>query len=109
MVETATMEQTLAAAHDGVEAIVLDTALDGMNGWEILPLLRRTSPEAHTPVVLLSVDTAKHCTRSPPRERAGQAGRMRTALLGELVRVLCGPGEKARILVVERRCGPGAR
>ena len=52
------MKQTLAAAHKGVEAILLDTSLDGMNGWEILPLLRRLDPEARTPIVLLSVDNS---------------------------------------------------
>ena len=59
MVETTTVEQTLAAAHDGVEAILLDTSLDGMNGWEILPLLRRLNPESRTPVVLLSVENGQ--------------------------------------------------
>ena len=39
--EAATVEQTLSAAQQDAEAILLDTSLDGMNGWEILPLLRR--------------------------------------------------------------------
>ena len=55
VVETTTVEQTVAVAHDGVSAIVLDTTIDGINGWEILPMLRREDPEAHTPVVLLGV------------------------------------------------------
>ena len=49
VIEAATVEQTLAAAHEGVEAILLDTSLDGMNGWEILPLLRRLDPEGPHP------------------------------------------------------------
>ncbi len=49
VVETATVEQTLAAAHEGVEAILLDTSLDGMNGWEILPMLRRLDPRSAHP------------------------------------------------------------
>jgi CheY-like chemotaxis protein len=102
VLETSTVEQTLAAASESVQAILLDTALDGMNGWEILPLLRRLDPESRTPVVLLSVDSAQTRAELP----AGAEGFVskplhEDALLGELARVLCGPGEKARILIVE--------
>jgi PAS domain S-box-containing protein len=102
VVETGNVEQTLAAAHAGVQAILLDTALDGMNGWEILPLLRQLNPEARTPVVLLSVANAKS-----PADWPGEAEGLVTspveedALLSELARVLSVRGEKARILVVE--------
>ncbi len=41
VVEATTVEETLAAAQNGVQAILLDTSLDGMNGWEILRLLKR--------------------------------------------------------------------
>ena len=102
VIETANVEQTLAASHNGVEAILLDTSLDGMNGWEILPLLRRLDPEARTPVVLLSLGET---TPSSPQPIgiAGWVARPlnEDALLVELSRVLCGPGEKARILIVE--------
>jgi len=111
VIETANVEQTLAAAHNGVEAILLDTSLDGMNGWEVLPLLRRLDPEARTPVVLLSVGDPKDPEQLPsgqppagqPLGVAGWVARPlnEDALLGELARVLCGPGEKARILIVE--------
>jgi PAS domain S-box-containing protein len=102
LIETTTVEQTLAAAHQGVDAILLDTSLDGMNGWEILPLLRRLDPEARTPIVLVSVESQ----RSPEDLPAGAEGWVtkplnERALLAELARVLCGPGENARILVVE--------
>jgi PAS domain S-box-containing protein len=102
VIETSTIEQTLAAAAESVQAILLDTALDGMNGWEILPLLRDLDPEARTPIVLLSVDSS----HTPAELPAGAEGFVSTplqeeALLGELARVLCGPGSKARILVVE--------
>jgi PAS domain S-box-containing protein len=102
VVETATVERTLAAAHQGVEAILLDTSLDGMNGWEILPLLRRLDPEARTPVVLLSVENPQG-PGEPPPEVAGRVPKPvhGDEVLSELARVLCGPGEKARILVVE--------
>jgi len=106
VVETSTVEQTLAAAHEGVEAILLDTSLDGMNGWEILPLLRRLDPASRTPIVLLSLEnrqTPRDVPSLPATEIAGWVDRSMSedALLGELARVLCGPGEKARILVIE--------
>jgi PAS domain S-box-containing protein len=106
VIETSTVEQTVTAAHKGVEAVLLDTSLDGMNGWEILPLLRRLDPEARTPVVLLSVDEVRRPGELPNGQPPGVAGWVarplnEDALLGELARVLCGPGEKARILIVE--------
>jgi DNA-binding response OmpR family regulator len=102
VVEASTLEQTLAAALEGVQAILLDTSLDGMNGWEILPLLRRLDPESRTPIVLLSVEEP----RDPDQLPTGAEGLVTApldeeALLGELARVLCLPGEKFRILVVE--------
>ncbi len=102
VVETSTVEQTLAAAGRDVEAILLDTSVDGMNGWQILPLLRRMDPTARTPVVLLSVEG--HRAKSAPHEHAEgwvEEPLDEDALLKELARVLCGPGEKARILVIE--------
>jgi PAS domain S-box-containing protein len=102
VVETTTMEQTVKAAHDGVQAILLDTCLDGMNGWEILPLLRRLDPEARTPVVLLSIDSHQGPTDLPADAEGWVTKPLNEdALLGELARVLGVPGEKMRILVVE--------
>ncbi|HEY1159291.1 MAG TPA: response regulator, partial [Terracidiphilus sp.] len=106
VVEATTVQQTLAAAHEGVQAILLDTSLDGMNGWEILPLLRRMDPADRTPVVLLSVDNRHDLDDLPIGPTAGAAGWVakplhEEALLRELARVLCGTGENARILVVE--------
>jgi PAS domain S-box-containing protein len=102
VVETTTVEETLAAAHEGVEAILLDTSLDGMNGWEILPLLRHLRPQAHTPIVLLSVDRRQDPAVLPGDAEGWVANPLsEDALLGELARVFCGPGETARILVVE--------
>jgi CheY-like chemotaxis protein len=81
-----------------------------MNGWEILPFLRRMDPGSRTPVVLLSVDNRQDPADRPPNlaiaPPAGVAGWVampleEDALLRELARVLCGPGENARILVVE--------
>ncbi len=102
VVETTSVEETLAAAHENVEAILLDTSMDGMNGWEVLPLLRRLRPDARTPIVLLSVDTRQDPAALPSDAEGWVANRLSDdALLRELARVLCGPGENARILIVE--------
>jgi len=102
VVETDSMEQTVAAAHAGVEAILLDTSLDGMNGWAILPLLRHRDPEARTPVVLLSVANQQSPAELPMLAEGWVTKPLvEEALLGELARVLSIPGEKARVLVVE--------
>ena len=106
VIETDTVEQTLAAAHKGVEAILLDTSLDGMNGWQILPKLRRLDPEAKTPIVLLSIENrseSRAVAKIPSGEVEGWVDQpvKEDALLSELARVLCGPGEQARVLVVE--------
>jgi len=102
VVETTSVEQTMAAARNGVEAILLDTSLDGMNGWEILPLLRRKDPESHIPIVLLSVADGEG-GGDLPADAQGMVTKPveEDALLAELARVLCGQGEKARILIVE--------
>ena len=101
VVESTNVEQTVAAAHEGVEAILVDTALDGMNGWEILPLLRQGDPRRRTPIVLLSL--ANQSRAELPAEAEGILVKPieEDTLLAELARVLCGPGEKVRILIVE--------
>ncbi len=100
--EAGSLEQTVAAARPGVAAILLDTTLDGMNGWEILPMLRRYGPASRIPVVLLSVQNALQPGELPEGAEGWVANpHQEDTLLGELARVLCGPGEKARVLVVE--------
>jgi PAS domain S-box-containing protein len=102
VMETATVEETLAAAHKGVDAILLDTSLDGINGWEILARLRCMDPEAHTPVVLLSVESQPALAKLPEGAEGWVATPLEEdALLNELARVFRGQGEKARVLVVE--------
>jgi PAS domain S-box-containing protein len=101
VVEATTVEQTVAAARNGVHAILIDTSLDGMNGWEVLRLLRRPDEERRVPVVLLSV--ASQNPAELPSEAEGLVTKPieEDALLNELARVLSGPGETARILIVE--------
>jgi CheY-like chemotaxis protein len=72
-----------------------------MNGWEILPLLRRLDPERRVPIVLLSV--AGQGPAELPDHSDGWVNKPveEDALLNELARVLCGAGEKARVLVIE--------
>jgi PAS domain S-box-containing protein len=99
--EATTVEEAVAAAGDGVQAILVDASLDGMNGWEILRKLQRPDGERHIPVVLLSV--ANQNPADLPAEAEGWVPKPveEDALLNELARVLCGPGETARVLVIE--------
>lgn len=101
VLEATTVEQTVAAAHEGVEAILVDTSLDGMNGWEVLPLLRQSDPKHRIPIVLLSLASQNRAELPVEAEGVLVKPVEEDALLGELARVLCGPGEKVRILVVE--------
>jgi PAS domain S-box-containing protein len=99
IVETSTVEQTLVAAHDGVEVIVIDGGSRGINGWEMLPQLRRASPESHTPLVLLSLDTQQSAPEGLRNVIAKSINA--PALIAELVRVQGSTSEQARILVVD--------
>ncbi|HTJ29852.1 MAG TPA: PAS domain S-box protein [Acidobacteriaceae bacterium] len=86
----------------GIEAILVDISLDGLNGWEILPRLRLEPAAAGVPIVLLSVDHPNPTIPLP----TGADGWVAQSpddetLLNELARVLSAPGENARILVVE--------
>jgi len=102
VVQTATVEQTLSAARQGVHAILVDTSLDGMNGWAILPLLRRLDTAASTPVVLLSVGDPQSSEALPGGAEGWVAKPLQEdVLLNELARVLCGTADNARILIVE--------
>ena len=103
IVETDTSEQTIHAAHDGVEAIVIDGSFASANGWEVLPQLRRTSPESHTPLVLLSLDHHEALQGEPSNGDGSRA--VEDIALGELARAVAGPGELLRILVVEDDAG----
>ncbi len=102
VVQTGTVEQTLIAARRGAHAILLDTALDGLNGWSILPLLRRTESTAKIPVALLGVEDTKN-PPSPPENAEAVVSEPAegTALLAEMAHVLAGPEEAMRILIVD--------
>ena len=86
----------------GIEAILVDISLDGLNGWEILPRLRLEPAAAGVPIVLLSVD---HPNPSLPLPTGADGWVAQSpddeTLLSELARVLSAPGENARILIVE--------
>ena len=117
VIETSTVDETLAALAVapspntdgqngteifGIEAILVDISLDGLNGWEILPRLRLEPGAAGVPIVLLSVE---HPNPSLPIPMGADGWVEHSSndqtLLNELARVLSSPGEKARILVVE--------
>ena len=101
VLEATSVEQAVEAARDNVQAVLLDTSLDGMNGWEILPRLRLSDPGGRIPIVLMSV--ANQDPINLPVQASGWVTKPveEDALLRELARVLCGPGERARILLVE--------
>jgi PAS domain S-box-containing protein len=99
ILETATGEQTLVAAHDGVEAIVLDIGSNSIHGWELLPQLRKSAPEAHTPVVLLSLDTQQNPAETSRNGNVRSTNARST--IGDLSRVFGAAGEPVRVLVVE--------
>jgi len=67
VIQTATVEQTLAAAQERVEAILLDTSLDGMSGWEILPMLRHLDPNRAPPSSCSALKTGKNPLICQPR------------------------------------------
>jgi DNA-binding response OmpR family regulator len=82
-----------------VEIIVLDNGSHGINGWELLPQLRRAIPETHTPLILLSLDTQQN---QPEARRNGGSKSVNTgALIAELVRVIGAAGEMVRTLIVD--------
>ena len=102
VIEATTVDETVVAAgRAGVDAILVDASLDGMNGWEVLRLLRRPDRDGQVPVVLLSV--ANQNPADLPADAEGWVTKPveEGALLSELARVLCGPGETARVLVIE--------
>lgn len=102
VVETTSVEETLAAAHGNVQTILLNTAPTAMNGWEILPLMRKLRPKAKIPIVLMSVEMLQEVhglavePEPPARDQA-----VENVQLAELGRALCLPGENVRILIVE--------
>jgi CheY-like chemotaxis protein len=103
VVQTSTVEQTIEAARQGAHAVLVDTSLDGMNGLHILPLLRSLDSASTTPVVLLSVEDPRNLAATLPPGAEGLVAKaaQEGPLLSELARVLCGAGDKARILIVE--------
>ncbi len=106
ILESATADQTVAAARSGVDVILLDTSLTGMNGWEILPQLRKFEPEAGTPVVLMSLDSDRsrdHSSNDVSDESDGgiPIADREDPVLGSIIGAICIPGEKARVLLVE--------
>jgi len=101
LVEATTVDQAVAVAHDGVSAIVLDTTLDGSNGWEVLPMLRREEPEAHTPVLLVGVASPQTTSEEHTKGDRLFPRPSDDAMLTELAKALCVPGEAMRVLIVE--------
>jgi PAS domain S-box-containing protein len=102
VVQAATSEQALTAAGQDAQAILLDTAPDGINGWKVLQQLRRIDATSKTPIVLLSVEDPQALDNLPrAAEQLAARPQQEEALLAELSLTLRGLGNTARILVVE--------
>lgn len=58
----------ILAADTGIDLILLDIMMVGMNGWDVLEALRSTHHHVHTPVIML---TAHHyfTKERPPKTR----------------------------------------
>jgi len=102
VVESSTLEETVLAFRHGVEAVLVDSSPGGINGWELLSLLRKLAPESKTPVVLLNVHAG---TAAEPLAQSQSVESVDAnsddPLMEELNRALTNPGEQTRVLVVE--------
>jgi PAS domain S-box-containing protein len=123
LLEAATLEDAVAADQKNLQAILLQTSLDGFNGFEALPLLHRLDRESSPVIVLTSVEdhpdaeitardvaAAVPATLRPTANEAAAATRTPAPVylhsrddqfLADLSRMLCEPGEKATFLLVE--------
>jgi PAS domain S-box-containing protein len=101
VVEASTPEQAVAVAHEGVEAILLDTTLEGINGWEILPSLRKENPEATTPVIIASVATSQVGSGGSTKTQRLDVRPPDDTLLADVAKALCDSSELMRVLIVE--------
>jgi PAS domain S-box-containing protein len=123
MLEASTTEEAVASVHKNLQAILLQTSLDGFNGFEALPQLHRMDRESSPVIVLTCVENrpdaeftaheivaavpdslrpAQPSSPSPARPAAPANMLYRDdQFLAELSRLLCEPGERATFLLVE--------
>jgi len=123
LIEASTLESAASIDQKNLQAILLQTSLDGFNGFEALPQLHRLDRESSPIIVLTSVEdrpdteiTAHDVVAAVPATlRPTQLDPAATArpaapislhfrddqFLTELSRMLCEPGEKATFLLVE--------
>ena len=103
VVEAETGAEALAYAEEvGVDAILLDLTLPGMNGWQTLRLLKDNPVTAPTPVVVLSVFAAPdRSTLAIHPDGWIIKPHDDQKLLRELKRVIRRDNERVRVLLVE--------
>jgi PAS domain S-box-containing protein len=123
LLEATTLDEAVAADQKNPHAILLQTSLDGFNGFEALPLLHRLDRDSSPVIVLTSVEdrpdseiTAREIaaavsdTLRPTSAAPASSPRPAVPInlhtrddqaLAELARLLCEPGEKATFLLVE--------
>jgi PAS domain S-box-containing protein len=123
LIEAATVEDAVLVDQRNLQAILLQSSLDGFNGFEALPQLHRLDRETSPVIVLTSVEdrpdgelTAHGIAAAVPAslrpDTSASAPVARPAapinlhsrddqFLADLSRLLCEPGEKATFLLVE--------
>jgi PAS domain S-box-containing protein len=123
LLEAATLDEAMAADQKNPHAILLQTSLDGFNGFEALPMLHRLDRESSPIIVLTSIEdrpdnelTAHEIAEAFPSTLRPNSTAPATSpwpaapislrfrddqFLAELSRLLCEPGEKATFLLVE--------
>jgi DNA-binding response OmpR family regulator len=113
LIEVSSVEEAAAADHKNLQALLLQTSLEGLNGFEALPLVHRLDREPSPMIVLTSVDERPEVELSvngissaplplPARPPASVSLLTRDdQSLAEFTRLVCEPGEKAAFLLVE--------
>ena len=123
LLEATTLDEAVAADQRNPHAILLQTSLDGFNGFEALPRLHRLDRDLSPLIVVTSVDdrpggefsareivAAVSDSLRPAPNSAASSNRPGAPVslasrddqaLAELSRLLCEPGEKATFLLVE--------
>jgi PAS domain S-box-containing protein len=116
LLEATNLEEAVAADGKDPQAILLQTSLDGFNGFEALPLLHRLDRESSPVIVLTAVEDRPDVQLpangipAPAAASAAPPGRPAPPVsllshddqfLADLSRLLCEPGEKATFLLVE--------
>ena len=123
LIEAATIDDAVLVDQKNLQAILLQTSLDGFNGFEALPQLHRIDRESSPLILLTCVEdrpefeltangiaaavpvSLRPSPPAPPSSTRPSAPINRhfrdDQFLADLARLLCEPGEKATFLLIE--------